>query len=144
MTYLIKDMMTKEVVTVDSEDTIEEASKVMAEKRRGYAVVLRAGRPVGMVTERDFVWKLIAKGKSPSKVKVSEVMSSPIIAVDPDADLSTAVEIMEKHQIRRLPVIKDGIIYGIITTRDIVNHFNEYVKKAMIEVTRYSFPRLLF
>jgi len=132
--------MTKEVVTVDSENTIEEASRVMAEKRRGYAVVLGAGKPVGMVTERDFVWKVIADGKSPSKVKVSEVMSAPLIAVDPDADLSAAVEMMEKHQIRRLPVIKDEIMYGIITSRDIVNHFNQYVKKAVMDITRYSFP----
>lgn len=140
MTYIIKNVMTKEVVTVDSENTIEEASRVMAEKRRGYAVVLGAGKPVGMVTERDFVWKVIADGKSPSKVKVSEVMSAPLIAVDPDADLSAAVEMMEKHQIRRLPVIKDEIMYGIITSRDIVNHFNQYVKKAVMDITRYSFP----
>ena len=140
MTYIIKNVMTKEVVTVDSENTIEEASRVMAEKRRGYAVVLGAGKPVGMVTERDFVWKVIADGKSPSKVKVSEVMSAPLIAVDPDADLSVAVEMMEKHQIRRLPVIKDEIMYGIITSRDIVNHFNQYVRKAVMDIARYSFP----
>lgn len=126
--------MTKDIVTVNSESTIEEASKVMAEKRRGYAVVLRAGRPVGMVTERDFVWKVMAEGRSPSEVKVLEVMSAPLIAVDPDADLSVAAEMMDKHKIRRLPVIRDEIIYGIITTRDIVNHFNQYVKKVMIDV----------
>ncbi|MEM2875595.1 MAG: CBS domain-containing protein [Candidatus Bathyarchaeia archaeon] len=143
MVYVIKNVMTKEVVRVDSEDTIEEVSKVMAEKRRGYAVVLKAGRPVGMVTERDFVWKVIAESKNPSEVKVSDVMSAPLITVDPDADLSVAVEVMEKHQIRRVPVTKDEIIYGIITTRDIINHFDKYVKKAIIEVARYAFPRFL-
>jgi len=134
LAYVIKNLMTKDIVTVNSESTIEEASKVMAEKRRGYAVVLRAGRPVGMVTERDFVWKVMAEGRSPSEVKVLEVMSAPLIAVDPDADLSVAAEMMDKHKIRRLPVIRDEIIYGIITTRDIVNHFNQYVKKVMIDV----------
>jgi len=52
LTHIVKDIMTKQVMTVRSEDTIEEASKIMAEKRRGYAVILRARRPVGMVTER--------------------------------------------------------------------------------------------
>jgi len=143
MVYRVKDLMTKDIVDVSVDDTVAGASKVMAEKQRGYALVLKEGRPVGIVTERDLVWKVVAKEMDPSKVKVGEIMASPLITVDPDADLSTAAEIMEKSKIRRLPVARGDILYGVVTTRDIVQHFNEYVKRAVLDVVRFTIPTLM-
>jgi len=143
MAYKVKDLMTKDIVKVTVDDTVFGASKVMAEKQRGYALVLKEGRPVGIVTERDLVWKVVAKEMDPSKVKVGEIMASPLITVDPDADLSIAAEIMEKSHIRRLPVARGDILYGVVTTRDIVQHFNEYVKRAVLDVVRFTIPTLM-
>jgi CBS domain-containing protein len=143
MVYRVKDLMTKDIVGVSVDDTVAGASKVMVEKQRGYALVLKEGRPVGIVTERDLVWKVVAKEMEPSKVKVGEIMASPLITVDPDADLGTAAEIMEKSHIRRLPVLRGDILYGVITSRDIVRYFNEYVKRAVLDVVRFTVPTLL-
>lgn len=142
MVYRVKDVMTKEIVTVNVDDTVSIASKVMAEKQGGYAVVLKAGKPVGIVTERDLVWKIIAKELDPSKIRVGEIMASPLITIDPDADLESAAEIMEKNRIRRLPVTRGDVLYGVITARDIVQHFNEYVKRAVLDVVRFRFPAM--
>ena len=132
LTYRVKDLMTKEIVTLNADNTVGDASKVMAEKGSGYAIVLRAGKPVGIVTERDLVWKVMAKEINPSKIKILEV--DPLTTIDPDADLGMAVEIMKKHQIRRLPVVRDYILYGVITAIDIINNFNKVVEKAIIKV----------
>ena len=123
-------------MTLNADNAVGDASKVMAEKGSGYAIVLRAGKPVGIVTERDLVWKVMAKEINPSKIKISEVMTTPLTTIDPDADLGMAVEIMKKHQIRRLPVVRDYILYGVITAIDIINNFNKVVEKAIIKVVR--------
>ena len=143
MAYRVKDLMTRDIVTVNVDDSTSIASKVMAEKQKGYAIVLKEGKPAGIVTERDLIWKVMAKDMDPSRAKVGEIMASPLITVDPDADLSTAAEIMEKSRIRRLPVARGDILYGVVTARDIVQHFNEYVKRAVLDVVRFTVPTLI-
>jgi len=90
-----------------------------------------------MITERNLVNEVLAKGRDPSKIKVSEVTSSPLIVVDPDALLIEAAEIMKKHNVRKLPVVKDDILYGIITARDITDHFRDYVDESIRDVLRW-------
>jgi CBS domain-containing protein len=126
MSFKIRDYMRKDIVTADDGVSALEASKLMAEKGIGYLIVLKKAQPVGIVTERDIVHKVIAKEKAPSKVKVSECMSSPLITIDPDASIEDAVNTMVKNGVRRLPVVKGTIIYGIFTSRDLAKHFNEY------------------
>ena len=140
MTYLVKEFMSEEIVTIAAEANVAEASKKIAENPRGYTVVLQNGQPTGMVTERDLVRKVFAKSLDPSKVKVSDVMSSPLVSIDPDEELSKAAETMKANDVRKLPVAREGILYGIITARDIADHFNEYVDKATKEIIKYSAP----
>jgi CBS domain-containing protein len=144
MVYTVKDFMTKTIYTVDCNATVAEASKIMLEKNVGYLIVLDSGQPVGMISDRDIVFKVVALGKDPTNVKVGEVMSKPLITVDPDATISDAVEIMVKNGFRRIPVVKDGIIYGVFTTRDLVAHFKEYedklVRDLLISLSRFTIP----
>ncbi|MEM1546401.1 MAG: CBS domain-containing protein [Candidatus Methanomethylicia archaeon] len=144
MSYRVKEYMGKEFFTIDVEATALEASKLMLDKNIGYLIVLERGRPIGMVSERDLVFKVMALEKEPSKVKVSEIMSKPLITVDPDATLDEVVEIMVKYDLRRIPVVKDGIIYGMFSTRDLARHFKEYedrILKDIIKVlSRFSIP----
>ncbi|MCR6623569.1 MAG: CBS domain-containing protein [archaeon YNP-LCB-024-027] len=144
MVYTVKDFMTKTIYTVDCNATVAEASKIMLEKNVGYLIVLDGGQPVGMISERDIVFKVVALGKDPTNVKVSEIMSKPLITVDPDATISDAVEIMVKNGLRRIPVVKDGIIYGVFTTRDLAAHFKEYedklVRDLLRSLSRFAIP----
>jgi CBS domain-containing protein len=144
MVYTVKDFMTKTIYTVDCNATVAEASKIMLEKNVGYLIVLDGGQPVGMISERDIVFKVVALGKDPSKVKVGEIMSKPLITVDPDATISDAVDIMVKNGLRRIPVVKDGIIYGVFTTRDLATHFKEYedklVRDLLRSLSRFTIP----
>jgi len=140
MVYLVKDFMKKEVTTVDGDTSVAEASKTIAENPRGYLLVLQKGQSAGIITVIDLVRKVVAKGLNPIHVKVSEVMSTPLVTIDPDEKLSAATEIMRKNSVRKLPVVRNGFFYGIITARDILEHFTEYVDKAIREILVYTTP----
>jgi len=82
---------------------VTEAAKTLSESGKGFLIVLKAGHPTGIVTENDFVNKIIARELDPAKVSVGEIMSSPLISIDPDENLLKASEAMHEHNIRRLP-----------------------------------------
>ena len=136
MSYRIKDYMRKNIITVDAEASASTASKTMMENIVGYLIVLQNDQPAGIVTERDLVLKVMAKEREPLKVKVSEVMSTPLVTIDPDASVEDAVKTMVEHGIRRLPVVREGIIYGIFTARDLARHFNEYEDRVTKDIIR--------
>jgi CBS domain-containing protein len=110
MAYLVKHFMSKEVPTIDEQASVTAAAKVMDKTgdHKGFLVVLKAGSPVGIVTEHDFAKKVLASELDPAKTAVAEIMSSPLITVDPDDDLLKAAELMKKNDIERLPVVKEG------------------------------------
>lgn len=136
MPYPVKDYMAKEIPTIDSEATALEASKVMTEKHDAYLIVLRKAQPAGIVTEGDLVRKIMAMELDPSGAKISEIMSAPLITVNPDEAVNVAVKTMVDHDIRRLPVMRDTIIYGVITMRDLVRHFNDYNDRVIRDIFR--------
>jgi len=138
--YLVKYYMRREVPTVNENTLVIDAAKTMLKSSRGFLIVLKEGQPAGIVTEHDFVDKIIVGGKEPAKVLVGEIMSSPLITIDPDEDLVKASELMQKHNIRRLPVVKDGIIYGAITTRDISRSLAQYVDRSVRDLMRWAAP----
>lgn len=104
--FPVKDYMSKEIATIDSAASIFEASKVMKEKNAGYLIVLEKAQPAGIVTHGDFVNKVLAGDKDPATTKVSEVMSAPLITVDPDTAVNETVRAMVKNDVRRLPVVR--------------------------------------
>ncbi len=95
------------------------AASIMKERARGSLVVLDNGKPVGIITERDIVRRLVAEGKSASATKVGEIMSIPLISVGPEATLAAAVRVMYENGIRRLPIVEDDRVIGIITSTDL-------------------------
>ena len=140
MAYSVKSYMEKEVPTIGDTATTTEAAKTMADTGRGFLVVLTGGKPSGIVTEKDFVEKVIASELDPKTLQVGQIMSSPLITVDPDEDLLKASELMKKHGVRRLPVVRDGIIYGIITAKDIASHCGDYVDRSVRDILRWTAP----
>ncbi len=131
--------MRKGMVTVDKGTSVAEASRIMREKNEGCAIVLSQSRPVGIVTERDVTWKVAGGGLDSKGVKVGEIMSTPLIKVDPEADLVEAARLMSKHKIRRLAVAKDETLYGILTAADIAIHLEGYVDSEVRKILRAAF-----
>jgi CBS domain-containing protein len=126
---LVKDLMTKEIVTVDQYRTVSNAATLMTEKKIGCVVIMDGEVPVGIVTERDFVRRAIAEHRS-SGVEISEIMSHPLITIDPDASIREAARVMIQHKIRRLLVVKEGKLVGIITVADFARQLS---KKSVTE-----------
>jgi len=134
---IVKSYMRKDISTISTEASATEASKTMSAGKVGYLIALEKGRPVGIVTERDLVLKVMAEEKNPKEIKISECMSSPLVTIDPDKSIEEAVELMKKHGFRRLPVVKNEIIYGIFSARDLVEHFEEFEDKLTRDLVRF-------
>ncbi len=119
----VSDIMTKDVIhSIGPNASIEDAARRMKQVQRGCLIVVDNGKPVGIITERDLVQKVIAEGVKPNETAVSQIMSYPIVSVEPEALLSDAAVIMSKNKIRRLPVIEGTELVGIITVTDFAKH----------------------
>jgi CBS domain-containing protein len=138
--YKVKHYMQTDIPTIESNATASDAAKQMEKLGRGYLIVLKELTPAGIVTNRDIVNKVVAKDLDPKKVIVSEVMTSPLITVDPEDDIQKASELMQKNNVRRLPVVKGGIIYGVLTTADITFRFIDYVQQSTRELLKWAIP----
>lgn len=119
---VVRDIMTKNIVTIEDDKTALEAAKLMAEKGISSLFVLKDGSPVGIVTERDFIKKVCAKELPIAQVKVADIMSKILTTADPETPIEVAVQRMINHKIRRLPVMEGGKVVGIITVTDLAKH----------------------
>jgi CBS domain-containing protein len=120
----VKDIMTKDVVTIDVNKSVFEAAELMTTKSIGCLVITRNDIPVGMVTERDFVRRIVAK-RSSFDVKISEIMSKYLITVGPDTSLKEASRLMATNKIHRLPVLKNNKLVGIVVASDFVRNIGK-------------------
>ena len=121
---LVEDIMSKDVVTIGPEDSMAEAARIMGEKHIGSLVVMVKGKPEAIVTERDLLSKILARGKDPKTVKVREVMSSPLITIGPTATIKEAARTMIEKK-GRLVVFHEGKLIGIITASDLIRSLPE-------------------
>lgn len=115
----VEDYMTKEVVFANLTESLQSAAAKMAERDIGSIVVVEEGKPVGIVTERDFVRRVAALGKDSRTLTVTDIMSTPLVTVGPECDINTAAKIMTDNNIKRLPVVEGERLIGIITSFDI-------------------------
>lgn len=130
----VAEAMRTNIVTVDEGVSVAEASLSMYKKREGCAIVSRQGQPYGIITERDVTWKVAANGLDSRNVKVSEITSTPLITIDPDADLAEAAKIMKKNKIRRLAVVKEGALRGILTAADVSHNIESYCDREIRDI----------
>jgi len=118
---LVEDVMSSPVVTVREDDSVEKVAKLMDEYGIGSVVVVRdKDEPVGVITERDIVRKVVAKDRKPSEVRAAEIMSTPLFTIEPDKDVKEAARTMGRYDIRRLIVMHKGKMVGIVSSRDIL------------------------
>ena len=115
----VKDVMKKDLITLDSSSSIKEAATLMSEKKVGCVIVTKENKPVGIITERDFVTRVAAQNKEVT-TSLSDVMSSPLIVTDPEETVWEAAETMKTRNIHKVPVQDGDNIVGIVTTTDLV------------------------
>lgn len=115
----VKDVMKKDLITVDSTKSIKEAASLMSDQDVGCVIVTRQNTPVGIFTERDFVKRVAAQEKQLAE-PVENVMSSPLISAKPDDTVWDAAEIMKTKNIHKVPVQDGNNIIGIVTATDLV------------------------
>jgi len=113
--------MTRPVITADANLDILSAAKIMSLANVGSLIIVSEGKATGILTERDLVKKVIAQGVDPRSVLVGEIMSAPVVAIEPDASLRDAAALMLRAGVKRLPVISNGRLVGIITDTDLVS-----------------------
>lgn len=123
---LVREVMKKNVITIDAEKSIEEACKIMGEKHIGSLIVTINNKPCGIFTERDLISKVISKNIDIKKAKIKDFMSSPLIFIKPNFHIKEAAKIMFEMHIRRLPVVEDDKLVGIFTSSDFIEAICKY------------------
>ena len=125
-------------------DSIFTISNLMKEGKVGSIIIMdQNNKPVGIITERDIVRRGVSDSKDPKTTKATEIMSNPLITVEKDTYLYEAAKKMEKNKIRRLPVVENNTLVGIVTVTDIIKYFHKknkddnYLAKAMIRYGKY-------
>ena len=122
--------MMRNVATVNSTESILHASQIMREQGKAALVVLEDGEPVGIITERDLVRRVVANNLDPAQTRVLEVMSKPLLTVNPDASIGEAARIMVDNGIRRLPIVEGGRLVGIVTAVDLARYLSEVTREV--------------
>ena len=126
----VRDVMTRDVIVVDPDRTILDAAKRMTAKKIGGLVVVEYGRPIGLLTDRDILWKVTSKEKNPSKVLVRDIMTSPVATVSPLTTLRAAARVMLEMNTRWVVVTRLDNVEGIITASDLTQGFLETFARA--------------
>ncbi len=111
--------MSRNVIKIEANKHVSDAARLMAEKGVGCVIVTSGSKTVGIITEKDLVRKVLAKSLEMTKVSVIDVMSTPLFTISSEQMLDQAAKLMVEYKVRRLPVVDDGILVGIITANDL-------------------------
>lgn len=138
MVLYARDIMKEYTTMLNADISASEAAKIMSNDHVGFVIVKVDEKPHGMVTEWDFVNKIIAKGQDPSTVKLSDIMNAPLMSVDPKTPTDQVTVLMNKHGVRRVPVVENGRLIGVITSRDVLRIFKDYMDNLSDVIARFG------
>src|SRR5436309_9103645 len=127
----VMEIMSRTPVTVSPDDTVDRAAATMRTRDIGSLIVVEGGKPSGIVTERDIVTKVAAPNLRPNTVRVRDIMSAPVVSIQSSEEVAEAARVMSERKIRRLAVVDDGKLVGVIAENDIIR-----IWPHLIEVTR--------
>lgn len=130
-----KSIMIKKVVTFPRQAPLKTIAKEMAKKNISCVVLVERGKPVGVLTERDVMKKIVSKNKSLENLKAEDIMTKKPLVVQETENIFNAAALMEKHKIRRLPIVRGKKLVGIITETDVI--------RAMTDVAKYLNEKLI-
>ena len=123
----IRDIMEKDVITIENDKTAQDAAKIIAEKDISFLVIMNEGKPQGVLSESDFVRKVAAEDKKASEIKISEIMSYKFRSVGPTTTIEDAIQKMLNNNIRRLLILNDEKLVGVITQTDLASYLRDQI-----------------
>ena len=121
----VKKIMVRKVITCNPEASLQNVAKTMHKNNIGCLVVIKGKIPIGIVTERDMVSKAMVENLDGSKTRVGRIMSSPLKTIKPEDKIYYANSILQRAGIKKLPVVKNGKLIGIVTQTDIIKYFTK-------------------
>jgi signal-transduction protein with cAMP-binding, CBS, and nucleotidyltransferase domain len=143
MVLVAKDIVEKEFLSLSRETTALEGARQMKAKRHGYAIIASStGSPEGIVTEWDYLSKIVAEGRDPLHVKLGDIMTSDLVSVDANVGLDQVAELMAHKGIRRVLVLKDRKVIGVITAAIMLSRLKEYVDQVSSTIARLQSPMM--
>lgn len=142
MVIKIRDIMTSPVITMRKNAKVSEAASAMCAHNIGSLIVVdREEKPVGIITERDMIRKVVVTCKNPKAINVTQIMSSPLVTGNPDMDLENAAKLMIKKEIKRLPIVEEGRLAGIATFTDLIRSQPQIVASLERSIGIDKLPR---
>ena len=138
MVLYARDIMKEYKFMMTEETTASQAAKIMSNDHVGFAIIERDGKPIGMVTEWDFVNKIVSKDLNPKEVLLKDIMNTPLMSVDPKTPTDQVTVLMSKNGVRRLPVVENGKLIGVITSRDVLRIFKDYMDNLSDVIARFG------
>ncbi len=138
MVIYAQDIMRRVNSTVQGSLTAREGAKLMANDQTGFLIVGYNGGETGIITEWDIMSKVVAQNRDPDKVTLESIMSVNVVNVDPMTPTEKVAEIMNSRNIRRLPVVDNGRIVGVITSKDILRIFKDYMDNITEVVSKFG------
>lgn len=143
MVLVAKDIVEKDFLSLPRGTTAFEAAKRMKSDKHGFVIVVsEKEEPEGIVTEWDFLSKVVAEGKDPSKVKLEDVMSGNLVTVKASDGLDYVSQIMAEKGIRRVLVLENGKVIGTITARTMLARMKDYIDHVSTQIARLQVPKL--
>jgi CBS domain-containing protein len=140
MVLRAKDIMDSAVLTVDEASDALACARTMAAQHKGYAILVRGGTIAGIVTEWDYLAKVVATGKDPAHLRIGEIASATVDSCAPDTPTDVVVQTMADKGIRRMVVRSGDQVLGVITARNVLRMFRAYVDKVSSEIAGYQSP----
>jgi CBS domain-containing protein len=141
MSLKVEDVMVKEVITIDEGSSVKEAAEVMNKFEIGCLVTVRKGKAMGIITERDLLRRVVAEAKDVNSTKVGEIMTSPLVVVEPDMDLEEAVKMMFEMKIKKLAVVDGKKLVGLVSLTDIARFQPQMIKILRQLASRQTAPK---
>jgi CBS domain-containing protein len=140
----VKEIMTKDVATLNAKDSVERAAQLMKQYNVGAIPVCSEEKVIGIITDRDIALRSVAQGENGRNQTVREVMSSNPVVINSQTDIHDAARIMSERQIRRLPVVENNSIVGIVSLGDIAveNNLQDDAEKALSNISEPSTPMM--
>jgi len=120
MSLKVEDVMVKTVITLEANATVREAVAIMNERDISCVVMVHDGSPIGIITESDMLKRVLLEAKDPAKTKASQIMTAPIIHGEPQMSVQDAVKLMVQKKIKKLPILEQERLVGLITLTDLV------------------------
>ncbi len=141
MVLVAKDIVEKEFLTLPKDTSTMEAARQMKAKSHGFVIIASPrGDPEGIATEWDYLAKIVAEGKDPVRVKLGDIMSVNLVSVNANEGIDQVAQIMTQKGIRRVLVISEHKVLGVITAKTMLSRLKEYIDRVSSQIARLQSP----